>query len=632
METMTGVKAQRIAAPGKLVTPGKLQAKVEWFLNVLVSIVLVVEVFVMFGNLVSRTLFKVSLVWSAELSQLGLIAIVFLGGAVAYPKGEHLAIKTLVSVLPERIRVDLDALVNWIVLGLSVLIGIAAVRMMMAHMNETSVSLGIRAGWFALPTVLGMVFLTYFVLQHLLLLPWRDTVIIGACTAAVASTAVLTLPVWIPFVSNSVMVSISFVSFVLFLLIGMPIVFVLQFVAVIFLFINHSVPITMIPLQMHHGVSSFVILAIPFFIMVGYIMTEGGLSRRLVEGVLAVVGGRVRGGLYHVIVVVMYIVSGISGSKVADVSAVGTSMNKMLQAHGYDRGESAAVFGAAAIMGDTVPPSTAMLVLGSITSVSIGTLFMAGLLPAFVMGVCIIILILIRARMLGLKKEKAAGFGEVCRKLLSGMPAFLAPVILIGGIVVGVATPTEVSSVAVFYALVLSAIFYREISWSNLWRILVDTSAKGGMILMIVASAGVFSWSMIMQQVPQRIASFMGSLGGSPSVFMLISIIVLSIGGAVLEGLPGIIILGPLMMPLAPQFGIHPIQYAIVMVLCNGIGCFMPPIGIGSFVCCSICETTLEDLTRKMLPYWLCVVSGLILISCAPWFSLVVPRMLHLIK
>ena len=603
---------------------------VEKLLTVLLVIALVAELFVMFGNVILRSIFHESLVWSTELGQLALITITFLGGAVAYPKGEHLSIKAVIDFLPKWTRPYFDAFENWMVLMISVIIGYVAIKTGIEHMDETTMSLGINVGWFSVPIVLGQFFLAYFALERLRSLPRRNVLIITVFVVLVSAIVLSTFPIWSPLFSNAGILTLTLISLFVLLLIGVPIGFVLQCAAVIYLNFNPSVSLTIVPMMMQHGISSFVMLAIPFFIMVGYIMTEGGISRRLTEFIMAVVG-RVRGGLLHVIVVVMYVVSGLSGSKVADVAAVGTTMNKVLREHGYDPGESAAVLAAAAVMGETIPPSIAMLVLGAITTLSIGTLFIAGLLPAVVMAICIMVLITIRAYAKKMRVEKGVGIKVVGKKFLSSIPAFLAPLILIAGIVGGIATPTEVSSTVVIYALILSTVFYREMSPAKLWKTLADSASKTGMVLLIIASASAFSWTLTVAQVPLKIAMFMTTLHGSPTYFMLVSIIVLIITGAILEGLPALIIFGPLLLPFAPQFGVNPIQYGMIMVICNGIGAFLPPIGMGAYVCCSVCETSIESITHKILPYLIFLIIGTLLIAFVPWFTLVIPRMFHFV-
>jgi len=400
----------------------------------------------------------------------------------------------------------------------------------------------------------------------------------------------------------------------------------------IYLFVSGTVATTAVPIAMQNSMMNFVLLAIPFFVMAGYVMTEGGLSRRLISFVMSLVG-RVRGGLYHVIIVVTYIVSGLSGSKVADVTAVGTTMNETLRKEGYDPGETAAVLASAAVMGETVPPCINMLVLGSITTLSIGTLFVAGLLPAVVMAVVLMILISIRARMVGMPVSSGVPLKEIGRRSLIAIPALFAPVLLVGGIVAGIGTPTEISTSAVVYSIILGLFVYRELTLRAIWRMIVETASKAGMVLFIVSTASAFSWSLTVAQVPHEIAKLLILVAGSsPTGFMLLSIFVLIVMGAILEGLPAILIFAPLLLPIAPLFGINQVQYGLVLVISMGLGNFLPPIGVGAYVCVAVSKTTLEDMMRHMLPYLVALIIGIIIVALVPWFSLVLPRAFHMIN
>jgi len=423
--------------------------------------------------------------------------------------------------------------------------------------------------------------------------------------------------------------SVAFAIFALQLLLGVPIGFALLMVTLLYLYTSNIVPLSVVPINMQAGISSFVMLSIPFFVLAGYVMTEGGLSRRLTEFVITLVG-RFRGGMLQVVVVCMYIMSGISGSKVADVAAVGTTIKGVMNKEGYDPGETAAVLASCAIMGETVPPSIAMLVLASVTSLSIGTLFVAGLLPAAIMAVCLMVLIYFRSASRAGSTRKAS-LAQITKAGLSAIPALVAPILLIGGIVSGIATPTEVSSTAVVYALILAVIFYRALNAKQFWNVMAKTAAQAGMVLFITSTASTFSWSLTLAKMPQQIAAWFAFLHGSSWLFMLATIVTLVLMGALLEGLPALLIFGPLLLPMAPLFGVDPLQYGIVIIIAMGMGAFSPPIGVGMFVTCSICDTSMENATRHMVPYLAVLVMGILLVAFIPWFSLIVPKLMGLI-
>jgi tripartite ATP-independent transporter DctM subunit len=222
---------------------------------------------------------------------------------------------------------------------------------------------------------------------------------------------------------------------------------------------------------------------------------------------------------------------------------------------------------------------------------------------------------------------------EICRRALIAVPALIAPVLLVGGIVAGIGTPTEISTSAVVYSVLLGVFFYRELSLRAIWRMAVETASKAGMVLFIVSTASAFSWSLTVAQVPHEIATLLISLAGSSStIFMLLSIFVLIVMGAILEGLPAILIFAPLLLPMCPQFGINPLQFGLVLVISMGVGNFLPPIGVGAYVCVAVSKTTLEEMMRHLFPYLVALLVGILIVALVPWFSLVLPRAFGLIS
>jgi len=601
--------------------------RIEQIAEVAVVLALVVELVAMFGNVIARSLFDTSLLWSLEIGELALVMMTFLGGAIAYPRNEHMALHAVVQRLPARWHGSVEALGHWQVFVMAVIGCWLAWQMMLSRWDERTVYLGLSAIWFALPMMLGMALLAYFAVRRVLLRPWRQAVGTGLAVALLVA-ATLAVAATLGAEGRSYALAVAFAVFTLQLVLGVPIGFALLMVTLLFLYTSKIVPLSVVPINLQNGISSFVMLSIPFFILAGYVMTEGGLSRRLTHFVITIVG-RFRGGMLQVIVLCMYIMSGISGSKIADVAAVGTTMKGVMKKEGYDPGETAAVLASGAIMGETVPPSIAMLVLASVTSLSIGTLFAAGLLPAAVMALCLMVLIYFRSRgRAGTTTSHSSR--EIAQAGVAAIPALVAPLILIGGIVSGVATPTEVSSTAVIYALVLSVVLYRSLKAKQLWRVMADTAAQAGMVLFITSTASTLSWSLTLAKIPQQIAALFTVLHGSAALFMIATIVTLVLMGALLEGLPALLIFGPLLLPMAATFGIDAVQYGIVLIIAMRLGAFSPPIGVGMFVTCSISDTTMENATRHMLPYLVVLVIGLLLIAFVPWFSLVVPQMLHM--
>ena len=608
-----------------------VQRAVILLMDVLLAIALLGQLGIMFTNVVTRYVFDYQNTWGQEISMITLTIIVFIGGAVAYARDRHMAVEVITCLLPGTWQRFLAAAVDWLIFFLTVMIGWLSLPLVSSRFEMMSPIIGMPEGWFMIPLPVGMTLMALIAVQRTWNRPRGSAVAAGLAIAALIAVLVVAHNLWGPWGVNAPVLWLTFGAFVVLLVIGVPIGFVLAMTAMLFLYVAGQAPIKSVPQTMYGGILSYVLLSIPFFVYAGFIMTEGGLSRRLAEWVIAMVG-RLPGGLLQVIVVAMYVVSGISGSKVADVAAVGSSMKGMLRRGGYDMGEAGAVLAASAIMGETIPPSFPMLVLGSITTLSVGALFMAGLMPAAFMAVCLMLLIHVRARKYAMPAGIAVPGREAARATLVAMPSFMVPLFLVGGIMAGVATPTEISSVAVVYALVLAVIFYREMGRRSFWNTVVQACTTSGMILFIISAAFAFSWSLSIVNLPDKIGAALLSMGGSTWLFLLGTVITLIITGAVLEGLPALLIFGPMLMPIAVKLGVDPLQYGIILIISMGFGTFLPPIGIGIYVTCSMVETSMERITRKLGPYLIVLFLGILAVTFVPWFSLVIPRMLHMAK
>lgn len=604
---------------------------VDTCLDAVVGIAVVTQLLILFANVITRTFFDFTILWAGEFGHLVLTVVAFVGGALAFNRGEHIAVHALVDRLPKSWRPALDAFIDWTVLATAAFIGYVSWDVAQSRADEMSTVMEISMRWFVLPLTAGMGLMVFFAAGKLARNRFGAVLLSGAVVALLLAAILGINQFWGPFDDAQAVRWGLIAGFVALMAIGLPVGFVLAVVASLFLFFSDTGRMIAVPSTMQAGVSNFVLLAIPFFMMAGYVMTEGGLSSRLSDFVVSLVG-RVRGGLYQVIVVSMYIFSGISGSKAADVAAVGTSMKKMIRDNGYDEPEFAALLSASAVMGETIPPSLPMLVLGSITTISMGAMFMAGLLPAVVLALCLMIAIYVRAR----RADKYPGIrtplSVLRRHTLLAMPALLVPLLLVVGIVTGLATPTEVSSVAVIYGLALSGLLYRELTPRKLWRTVSDTAVKGGMILFITATASSFAYTLTAEGIPTRIAELMLQLAGHTGwLFVLASLLILVVMGALLEGLPALLVFAPILMPLAPKFGVSPVQYGIVLLIAMGLGCFAPLIGVGMYISCSVTDTKVEAASKAMIPYAILLFAGLLVVAFVPWFSLVLPRLFHLI-
>jgi len=388
-------------------------------------------------------------------------------------------------------------------------------------------------------------------------------------------------------------------------------------------------PLAVTVQQMLHQVDSFVLLAFPLFVLAGALMETGGIARRLVDLAVALVGW-VRGGLGMAVVTAEYIFSGISGSTVADVSAVASTTIPSMVRAGYSRELAVAIVSAASAMGILVPPCILMIVIGSIAGLSVAALFTAGFIPAVILAIALMIYIYRLAGRGGIEAAARPSLAMVGQAFVRALIPLGMPAIIFGGILGGIMTPTEASVVAVLYAAVVGLFIYREISWSQLPEILIQSAAVTGAVGLLLATAGVISWFLTVQQLPAMLIGLMTIVPGSSLIFLVITAVVFIFFGAVVEGLPAVVILLPSLLPVATQLAIDPIHYAIVIVAAVGIGLFLPPVGVGLFIACGIAGVTVDRATRVILPFIAVLCLGLMVIILAPWFTLVLPRFFKL--
>lgn len=598
--------------------------------DVVVGIAVIGELLVVISDVLGRALFDTPILWTDEVSSLALSVIAFVGGAIAYRREQHVFIRTIVDRMPERPRHACYAFVDWVVLGIAVICFQASLGLLSARWDELTPILEMRGTWLALPLTVGMVVLALYAAIRLRAQPAHAVIVGGVAAVGCLAVVVGVHLFWLTSLSTGAAVSLALAVVLGTALLGLPIGFALILGTMLFLYGGGLVSMVALPQNMVDGVSRFVLLALPFFILAGFVMESGGISRRLVMFVASLVG-RLRGGLLQVTVISMYLVSGISGSKAADVAAVGLVMRDMLENEGYDAAEAAAVLASSAAMGECVPPSIAMLVLGSVTSLSVGALFAAGLIPAAVIALCLMLLIYVRAARMDVKPAVTLGLRRHVHLATDAIIPASMPVFLFGGIFTGFATPTEVSAFAVAYGLLIALLLYRELPWRGLARIIATGSTVSAMVLFTLAAAQGFSWVLAAAQIPQMLSQVVAASHNNAALFMVSSIIGLVILGSLLEGLPALLILAPLLLPMAPALGISQLHYGIVLLIAMGIGAFLPPLGVGFYIACAVARAPMDRSARIMVPYVAVLLMGLLLVAFIPWLTLVFPRALGFI-
>ena len=425
------------------------------------------------------------------------------------------------------------------------------------------------------------------------------------------------------------MITVTITAFVVLLILAVPVALSVGMAGFLGLWWSGSYPLAIVIQQIFLTADSFVLLAIPLFILAGALMETGGIAVRLVRFAQALVGW-IRGGLAMAVVIAEYIFSGISGSTIADVSAIGATMIPSMTQAGYEPEEAVSVVAAASAMGILVPPCILMIIIGAIANVSVAALFAGGFIPALVLAIVIMAYIYVGARRRGMVSSRRVSLREFGRAFVDALIPMGLPIIIFGGILGGVFTPTEAAAVAVLYAAVVGLFVYQEISWSALPEILLQSAIITANVCFLLGTAAVVAWVLAVGQVPAFLAKIMTELSAGPTAFLVLTAILFILLGAVIEGPAAVVILMPTFLPVVKQFNIDLIHYSIVITAAVGIGLFLPPIGVGLFISCGIAKISVDRAVRPMMPYVIFLCFGLLIVILVPWFTLILPRLLKL--
>ncbi len=590
----------------------------------LVVAAIVIDLFVTFANSIARYAFNSGIHWAEDASMVTISIITFLGAPAYFRRAEGMSYSALLDMTKGLPHDALKSSGLWIVLGVCGLSLYAFPPFFAGQMTQTmavlDISRGAVSGWIGL----GLVLMIVYAVEKLLVLRMKGA---GLGLAGVVAVTALLLIFRHFYDSGAIdtdpLIPIAVVMFAAFLT-GAPIAVILALGGAFYFIVTGDAPLVAIPAAYQSGIGSFVLLAVPFFMLAGALMEVSGLAARMIDMVQHWVG-HWAGGLLQAQVVAMYIFSGISGSKAADIATVGSVMKGPLRQRGYPPTESVAVLAAAAAMGEVIPPSLALLILGSITNLSVGSLFLAGLVPAAFLAIAMSVAIVLRSRNGRLPRGPRFDLRRAVGSIPGSVPALLMPVIVVGCIVGGVASPTESSSFATIYGLVVAGLVYRSMRLGILWTALRDAALTGGMVLFMVAASNVLSQAIVIDGLGRTLARSFGSLQ-SPMVFLFLSMAAMVVIGFVLEGFPAILISAPILLPVAEKMGIDPLQYGIILTMAVGIGVFMPPVGIGYYVACAIGDAPPNATMRPSLIYNVSLVLGLIVVILFPIITLAVPH------
>lgn len=428
-------------------------------------------------------------------------------------------------------------------------------------------------------------------------------------------------------------IAIVITAFMFLLFLGLPVAFVLGVSSLLYFIISDSLHLSGIMVQrMFSGMNSFVIMAIPLFILAGELLNRGQITEKLVSFADLIVG-RLRGGLAQANIVTSMLFAGITGSALSDVAAMGSIFIPSMEKSGYDRNFSTAVTAASAIQGPIIPPSIPAVLVASATGVSLGALFMGGAIPGFLIGVLCMIFVSYLARKRNYpRREKGYQLKEIIAITKGALLALFTPVIILGGIIFGIFTPTEAAAIAVFYALILTFIVYRVLGFKELWELLKDVVKATSKIYIIIATATAFSWILSMENVPRLLSNFLFNITETQWVMLLVINLFLLFWGMWMDTAPSIMLLAPILFPISQTMGVHPIHFGVIVIVNLMIGQLSPPFGMSLFAALAVGKVSMISLLKELWPFLILNMIILGLVTYVPQISLFLPRLFGFIN
>ena len=581
-----------------------------------------VETCILFAGVVSRYVFNSPIIWTDELATFLFLWLAMFGAVVAVRHDGHMRLTTFVSWCGPQWRNWLGTVAELVVIVFVLEIIVPINAYLKVQASTELITLHISDWYRVLALQVGVGLISVVALLRLL-----ETTSLRGLVSAVAVVGAIAGALW---VAQPLLVAMGFGSLILFFVvlvvvcvgIGVPIAFTFGIATLSYLTLTTQLPALIVVNRMDDGISNLLLLSVPMFVFLGLLMEMTGIARVMVNFLAALVG-HVKGGLSYVLLGAMYLVSGISGSKAADMAAVAPILFPEMQRRGAHPGELSSLLATSSAMSETIPPSLVLITIGSVTpGLSIAALFTGGLLPAFVAALALVVVARWRAR----EEDKGAGerapLSTIARSLGIALPGLSLPFVIRYTVIKGVATATEVSTIGVVYTALLGVVVYRQFDWRRIYPILVETVSLTGAVMMIIGTATGMAWALTQSGFSLWLVSAMAAVPGGSWGFLAVTIVAFLILGSVLEGLPAIVLFGPLLFPVAKAMGVHEVHYAMVVILAMGIGLFAPPFGVGFFSACAIGRTNPNDSIWRIWPYIGALVVSLVIVAAIPWLSI----------
>ncbi len=590
------------------------------FVEILAAGLVGAEILILFGGVVSRYVFNRPLVWSDELASTLFLWLAMLGAVIAFRRDEHMRMTACVGSLPRPWRAALDTFATGAALAFLSLVAWPAYQYALYQLPITTSALEITDTWRAAAMPVGVALMIVFAVLRLARTASLATLLLSlGAVAAIVALFWAAGPVFLKLGNlNLLIFFVGVVAAAVFA--GVPIAFAFGLAIFGYLALGTHTPLMVLVGRMDEGMSHLILLAVPLFVFLGLLIEMTGMAAAMVA-FLASLLGHVRGGLHYVLVAAMYLVSGISGSKAADMAAVAPVLFPEMKARGAKPGDLVALLSATGAQTETIPPSLVLITIGSVTGVSIAALFTGGLLPGVVLAVLLCLVVHWRYRSVSEQSGRASK-RDIARAFFIALPALVLPFLIRAAVVEGIATATEVSTIGIAYSAIAGLLIYRRFDWSALRPMLVSTACLSGAILFIIGTATGMAWGLTQSGFSRTLAAAMTGLPGGAATFMAASIVAFVVLGSVLEGIPAIVLFGPLLFPIAKAVGIHEVHYAMVVILAMGVGLFAPPFGVGYYAACAIGRVEPAEGMRPILAYMLALVIGTVIVAAVPWISI----------
>ncbi|MGC2776941.1 MAG: TRAP transporter large permease subunit [Bradyrhizobium sp.] len=610
-----------VEAPRRRSLIGRIDSALGVLVEIPAALLVVAEIVILFAGVVARYVLHQPLIWSDELASILFLWLAMLGAVVAFRRGEHMRMTAMVAMAGPRLWAYLDVVATAAALAFLLMVAWPAYEYAYEESFITTPALQIANIWRAAALPVGIGLMVLFALLRLLRAADVRTVL-----AAVLTVAAVVALFW---VAQSVLKPLGNINLVIFFVgvvglcvfAGVPIAFAFGLAIFGYLALTTRTPLMVLVGRMDEGMSHLILLSVPLFVFLGLLIEMTGMARAMVA-FLASLLGHVRGGLHYVLVGAMYLVSGISGAKAADMAAVAPVLFPEMKARGARPGDLVALLAATGAQTETIPPSLVLITIGSVTGVSIAALFTGGLLPGVVLAFTLCTLVWWRYRNEDMSGVRRATGSEIGKAFVVAVPALALPFVIRAAVVEGIATATEVSTIGIVYGVLAGLLVYRRFDWRRLRPMLIETAALSGAILLIIGTATGMAWGLTQSGFSRALAAAMTGLPGGSASFIAVSILAFTILGSVLEGIPAIVLFGPLLFPIARAVGVHEVHYAMVIILAMGIGLFAPPFGVGYYAACAIGRVDPAEGIRPIWGYLLALLIGLIIVAIFPWLSI----------